>query len=130
MRELFGGRSRREKISLAREFEWLQRKVLSGESFSECIQFYMGAGMAVGCPSGLSATHIALYGSHEMGGVQRPIYDKDGTHLVVSAQADGIVILPADIFPVGYIYLALASDSDGTLTTEQSDFDFMVMIKP
>ena len=130
MRELFGGISRRERISLAREYEWLIRTVTAGENFTNEIPFTQGAAMAIICPSGLTATHVALYGSFESGGVPRPINDKNGTHLVVGLAGDTIVTLPADIFPVGFIFLGLASAADGTLTTEGANCDFVIMIKP
>lgn len=128
--EPFDGGRHRQKESITREFAWFIRKVTAGQSISQEIPFRMAAGCAIMSPAGRTATYVALYGGFERGGVPRPIYDKDGTHLVVPLTSNAVTILPADIFPVGYLYLCLASDSNGTPTTEASDSDFIVMLKP
>jgi len=128
MKVPYEGGSHRERTSLAREFAWFQRTILSGETFSDCIPFNMSAGIAIMCPT-MTGTHVALYGSMELDGVPQPIYDKDGTHLVVAVQT-GIISLPADLFPIGFLYLASASAAAGTLAVEGAERTFVVMLKP
>jgi len=128
MKEVYNGGSYRQRTSFAREFDWIQRTILAGETFSDCIPFNMSAGIAIICPT-MTGTHVALYGSFELDGVPQPIYDEGGTHLVVAVQ-EGIISLPVDLLPIGFLYLASASAAAGTLEVEVAEVKFVVMLKP
>lgn len=125
----FQGDTFRERISLAREYCVVGAAVTTGDSLSEEVDVRRAAGAAVEIDNTTSATHIAVYASAEQGGMKRPVYDPDDELLIVTVE-DGIVVLPAEIFPLGFISLALCSDSDGTLTSDQADLLFLVILKP
>jgi len=120
----------REKISLGREYCVFPAAVTAGDSVSEEIDVRGAAGAAVGLdPVMSSATHIAIYASAEGGKNKLPVYDEDDNLLIITVEAGCIVTLPPEIFPLGYIALALCSDSSGTLTSDQSNLQFLVMLK-
>jgi len=125
----FDGIQRRGRISLAREYDTKIVTIANGESISDEIDFRFAAAMAVSIDANMTGTHLAVYGSAESGGVKRPLYDKDDNLLIVTAEDNGIVALPSEIFPVGYLALASCSDAAGTLETEGGDRVFVVMVK-
>jgi len=120
----------RERISIGREYCVFPAALTAGDSVSEEIDIRGCAGAAIGLdPNMSSATHIAIYASAEGDKNKLPVYDEDDNLLIITVEAGCIVTLPPEIFPLGYIALALCSDEDGTLTSDQSDLQFLVMLK-
>jgi len=130
MRVMYEGASHRQKTSLTREFDWLIRKIPAGATYSEIIPFTMSASITVSMPDEMDGTHIAIYNAFEDGGVPRPVYDRDNDLLIVTFRASATVVLPADCFPLGYIYLASASNAAGALQVESAERTFVITLKP
>lgn len=121
-------KSRRELMSLGRQYDVFPAAIVAGNSLSEEIPVFGAAGIAISIDNTTTATHIAVYASAEEGGMKRAVYDEDNALLIVTV-VDGIVTLPPEVFPLGYIALALCSDADGTLTSDQADLQFLVLLK-
>ena len=104
--------------------------VPAGDSFSNELDFRRAAGLAITVDGNISATHVAVRASPEEGGAKLPVYDDAGELLIAAATGGTIISMHPETFPLGYIALALCSDADGTLTTEQSNMQFVAMVKP
>ncbi|MBD3299832.1 MAG: hypothetical protein GF347_00590 [Candidatus Moranbacteria bacterium] len=120
---------RRERISLGREYDWTIAVIPAGSARSEEIDVTMAAGIAVSVDNSMSGTHLAIYATHESGGTMRPVRDKDNSLLIVTATDGAIIVLPPEVFPLGYISLVSCSDADGTEEEEQSELNLVVMVK-
>lgn len=126
----FGGNIHRQRMSLAREYAARLVTILNGESLSEEIDIRLASGVAVSIDSSMDGTHLAIYASSDMGGAKRPVRSSSDLLLIIVATDGAIIVLPSDIFPLGYISLASCSDVDGTLQAEGADRVFVVMLKP
>jgi hypothetical protein len=126
----FGGDIRRQRMSLAREYAARLVTIPSGASLSEEIDIRRASGVAVSVDNAMDGTHLAIYASAQMGGIKRPVRDNSNNILIITATDGAIVILPSDIFPLGYISLVSCSDINGTLQTEGADRVLIVMLKP
>ena len=119
---------RTENVQLYRDYDVFIAYIEMGNSLSDEIDIRGAAGAAISIDNSITGTHIAIYASAEQGGMKRAVYDEDDNLLIVTVE-DGIVTLPPEIFPLGFIALADCSDADGTLTTEQVRLQFLVMLK-
>ena len=126
----FQGITKRNRISLAREYDVEIAYIAVQGSISTEIDVRMAAGIAVSVDTTMDGTHLAVYASAEQGGAKRPVYDRDAALLIVTAVDNGIIILPAEVFPLGFIALASCSAADGTLEAESAVRTFVVMLKP
>jgi len=130
MTEAFMGKQRRERISLAREWDKRIITITSGQALSEAVDVRMAAGLAVSVDDGMTATHLAVYGSDEFAGAYRPVRDENGTLLTVTRTAGSIMVLPAKVFPLGYIKLASCSTITGTLLNVTANRVLVLYMKP
>lgn len=126
----FGGNIHRQRMSLAREYAARLVTILNGESLSEEIDIRRASGAAVSVDNAMDGTHLAIYASAQMGGDKRPVRDSNNNILIVTATDGAIIVLPSDIFPLGYISLVSCSDVNGTLQAEGADRVFIIMLKP
>ena len=126
----FGGDIRRQRMSLAREYAARLVTIANGDSLSEEIDVRRASGAAVSIDNSMDGTHLAIYASAEMAGEKRPVRSSSDLLLIVVATDGAIIVLPSDIFPLGYISLASCSNVDGTLQVESADRVFVVMLKP
>lgn len=126
----FGGNIHRQRVSLAREYAARLVSIANGDSLSEEIDIRRASGAAVSVDNAMDGTHLAIYASPDMGGIKRPVRDSNNNILIVTATDGAIIILPSDIFPLGYVSLASCSDVNGTLQAEGADRVFIIMLKP
>jgi hypothetical protein len=125
----FNGIVRRERISLAREWDWMVAVIAANESLTEAIDVRMAAGVAVTVDPNRTNGYLVVYASHEEAGVYRPVRDKDNTLLMVTATAGAIIVLPAEVFPLGWIKLGSCS-SAGVLLAEPARREHTIHVKP
>lgn len=130
MTESFMGKQRRERISLAREWDKRVITIATGQSLSEAVDVRLAAGLAVSVDDNMTATYLAVYASDAFAGAYRPARDKDGTLLTVPRTAGSIMVLPAEVFPLGYIKLASCSNATGTLLNVTANRILVLFMKP
>ena len=124
----FSGNTNRDRGSIAREYACKIVLIANGESVSEEFDARLAAGISVEVDNNMTGSHLAVYGSFVSGGAKRPLYGPNNNLLIVTA-ADGLVTLPADVFPVGYLALTSCSDANGTLQAEGAQRTYVVMMK-
>lgn len=130
MTESFMGKQRRERISLAREWDKRIITITSGQALSEAVDVRMAAGLAVSVDDNMTATYLAVYTSDALNGAYRPARDKDGTLLTVPRTAGSVMVLPAEVFPLGYICIASCSNATGTLLPVTANRVLVLYMKP
>lgn len=126
----FQGITQRSRISLGREYDVEIAYIAAQASLSDEIDVRMAAGVAVSIDTNMTGTHLAVYASAEPGGVKRPVYDRDAALLIVTAVDGSIVVLPSEVFPLGFIALASCSNAAGELQAEAARRQFLVLLKP
>lgn len=124
----FSGNTYRQRTSIAREYACLIRIIVAGDSLSEEFDARMAAGISVEIDNSMTGTHLTVYGSYSPGGAKRPLYGANGNILILTVN-DGLVTLPADVFPVGFLAFRSASDANGTPQLEAAQRTYVVMMK-
>jgi len=130
MTESFRGQRYRDRVSLAREWDKKVITIFSGQALSEAVDVRMAAGIAVSVDDGMTATYLAVYTSDAFDGAYRPARDKDGTLLAVPRTAGSVMVLPAEVFPLGYIKIASCSNATGTLLNVTANRVLVLYMKP
>jgi len=127
---LFGGISNRIRISLAREWELQVIHIASGQPYSETVDCRMAAGAAVFLPTTMTGTHLVIYSAIEEDNAYWPVYNENALLAVITVGANRVVTLPSNIFPLGFIRLASASNATGTLANEGAERTMVMVLKP
>jgi len=128
--EPFRGIQRRERVSLGREWDWRVVTIPANSAYSEVIDVRFSAGMAVSGDDNMTGTYLAVYACHEPDGAYRPVRDSNGILLTVPRTAGSIMVLPAEIFPLGWVRLVSCSNATGTTVTEATTRTLVVHLKP
>ena len=126
---LFGGNARRQRGSTVREYAAKLVVIPNGQSLSNEIDFRLASRIAVVVDDSMDGTHLTIYGSYNMGGPYRPVYDSAGALITGASTAGRIIVFSLDAYPLGYTCLASCSDNAGTLATETGNRTFVVMLK-
>lgn len=123
----------RQMISLGREWDSTVIHIATGQPYSEPIDLRRAAGASVFIPAAMTGTYLAVYACADdnESGAYWPVYNKDGTLLAVPVTAGTkALVLPAEVFPMGFIKLAACSNSTGTRVNEAAERTLVVTAKP